>query len=177
MLGCSAPDPRTVEGTTELLGAAIERNDPAAVYPLLDRRARAALASIVKDRSAAMHLIAADYPESERAASLARLGDTALTRDPGELFARRCTERCLAEIGARLGAPARQRVAGDELEITTRRGTTLRFYRDREGRVGLVWNTRQLVDERLRANRELIQIRQNAEVYRRRRALESAAAP
>jgi hypothetical protein len=177
MLGCSAPDPRSVEGVIELLAAATQRSDAAAVYPLLDRRARSALNSIALDRSAAARLIAADYPEPERAAALRSLGDAARVSDPRALFVRRCPERCLAEIAARLAAPAQQRTLGVELEVTTLRGTTLRFHRDREGRVGLVWHTRELDAERLRANRERAQIAQNAEVYRRRRALENGAAP
>lgn len=177
MLGCSSPDPRTVAGATELLAVALESGEPAALYPLLDRRARAALNSIVLDRRAAARSIAADYPEPERAAALARLGDAAAAADARALFARRCAQRCVAELAGRLGTPVRQRVVGDELEVSTRRGTTLRFYRDREGRVGLVWHTRELDAERLRANRELVQISQNAEVYRRRRALEGGAVP
>lgn len=177
MLGCAAPDPRTVEGTLELLASAVDAGDATAVYPLLDRRARAALNSIALDRQRAARLIGADYPAQERATALAALGEAADAADAAALFAHRCQRPCLAEIAARLGAPAHVRNAGAELEITTQRGTRLRLFRDRERRVGLVWRTAELDRERLQANRELAQIAQNAAVYRRRRTLEGAAAP
>jgi hypothetical protein len=177
MLGCAAPDPRTVEGTLELLAAAADAGDAQAVYPLLDRRARAALNSIVLDRQRAARMIRAEYPPQERAPALAALGDALDAADPAILFARRCPPSCLREIAVRLGAPAQVRNAGPELEVTTQRGTTLRLFRDRERRVGLVWRTAELDRERLQANRELAQIAHNAEVYRRRRTLEAAASP
>lgn len=177
MLGCAAPDPRTVEGTLELLSSAVDAADARAVYPLLDRRARAALSSIVLDRQRAARLIAAEYPAQERALALAALGDAVDAADAATLFARRCQRACLNDIGARLGAPAQVRTVGAELEITTQRRTTLRLFRDRERRVGLVWRTAELDRERLQANRELAQIAHNAEVYRRRRTLEAAASP
>lgn len=177
MLGCTAPDPRSVEGLLQRLMSAVEAGDPSALYPLIDRRARSALNSIARDRAAAARLIAADYPEPERAVALSALGDAPQLDDPRALFARRCPKACVAELATQLGAPAEQRAAGKELEVRTRRGTTLRFFRDREGLLGLVWHTAELDDERLRVNRELVQITHNAEVYRRRRALERHSTP
>ena len=61
---------------------------------------------------------------------------------------------------------------GSELEVITARGGRLRMHRGQDGNWGIVWNTDALARERTRAARELVQIEQNADIYRRRRALE-----
>jgi hypothetical protein len=80
----------------------------------------------------------------------------------------------MADLGARLGAPVAQVARGAELEVRTARGGTLRLYRGKTGAYGIVWNTDALSAERSRAAREWIQIQKNAEVSRRRRAIEAA---
>jgi hypothetical protein len=172
MLGCSAPDPRSVEGILQRLMSAVESEDRRALFQLLDFRARSALHSIAKDRARAARVIAADYPEPERTTARAALGEAPEQNDPHAIFERRCPAACLAELASQLGAPAEEREVGGEIEVHTRRGTRLRLYRDREGRLGRVWRTAELEAEKVRANRELLQIRGNAEVYRRRRALD-----
>jgi hypothetical protein len=139
---------------------------------VIDQRARDALASIVKDRARAARLIRSDYPEAERPTALLALGDAVDVADPADLFAKRCTAACIAGLTAKLGAPVSQAMRGDELEVHTAQGGTLRLRRGEDGRWGLPWNTAPLFEERSRAARELVQIRTNAEVYRRRRQLE-----
>ena len=173
MLGCSAADPHTLEGTIELAAAAIDRGDAGALYARLDRRARAAMSSIAHDRTAAARMIRADYPEPERSVALAALGDTLDAADPAVLFERRCNAACMARLGDALGAPRQTRKDGKELLVTTSRGGELRFFRGRDGLMGLVWRTQELAQERTRANRELAQVVENARIYRRRRELET----
>ena len=176
MLGCSAPDSRTPEGALELAAAAVDARDAAALHRVIDYRARSALSSIAHDRERARLAIEADYPEPERTAALTALGDARGAPEGADLFARRCGEACMSELASQLGAIVSQRASGDELVITTSRGRELRLHRGRDGHMGLVWHTAELVQERLTANRELGQIRENAEVYRRRRALEAPSA-
>ena len=140
--------------------------------PFAPWRLTTALVSVVKDRKAAAQAIRADYPEPERAAALRALGDAAEVSDAGALFAHRCDARCVAELGTGLGAPVSESVSGDELRVRTAAGGDLRMFKGRDGLWGLVWRTQELSDERLRAARERLQIEANAEVYRRRRALE-----
>jgi hypothetical protein len=118
-----------------------------------------------------------DYPEPERATALRALGDGADAKDAADLFAKRCPSACLSELAARLGAPVGQVTRGDELEVRTAAGATLRMYRGQDGLWGVVWHTDGLSEERTRAWRELVQIEENAAVYRRRRALETGAGP
>ena len=120
-------------------------------------------------------MIRADYPEPERSLALAALGDTLDVDDPAVLFERRCGVACMARIGEGLGAPQRMRAEGKELLVTTSRGRQVRLFRGRDGLMGLVWRTQELDQERLRANRELAQVADNARVYRRRRELEADA--
>jgi hypothetical protein len=172
--GCFDPDPRTLGGALDAAARAVEAGDGRALFRVTDQRARDAIVSIVKDRSRAVRLIRADYPPAERSVALRALGDAAAAKDAPDLFAKRCCgAACMAKLAAELGAPVSHVERGDELEVHTTRGGSLRLRRGRDGWWGIVWNTTALFDERTRAARELVQIRANAEIYRRRRALES----
>ena len=176
--GCgeSAPDPRTVRGAIAAATLALEQRDSARLFRCIDQRARHAMASIVTDRKAAQALITAQYPQAERDAALQALGDAAQVATPAELFAKRCGAACMNALAAELGAPASEQPDGEEVVVTTVRGTTLHMHPGKDGYYGLVWNTRELSEERDRASRELGQITENASVYERRRTLERAAA-
>lgn len=139
----------------------------------MDQRSRHALAAIQAARSEARRLVLADYPAAEQAAALASLGDGALASDAADLFVRRCPARCQAELGRGLAAPVAERAVGDELEVETAAGTKLRLHKGNDTWYGLVFRTAELAEERDRAARELDQIRQNADIYRKRRALEA----
>jgi hypothetical protein len=175
-MGCFDADPRSVRGALDAAARAVEANDGRALFRVIDRRSCDALASIVKDRARAARLVRADYPKPEQAAALQALGDGLDVAGPDALFAKRCAASCLADLGAKLGAPIKQTARGDELEVETSRGGSLRLHRALDGWWGIVWNRPALYEERARAARELVQIRTNAEVYRRRRALEAGQA-
>jgi hypothetical protein len=163
---------QSVRGALAVSAEALESNDAARFFNVLDERSRFALSATVKERLAAKELIARDYPEGDRAQALAALGDAGEVQTPAELFARRCDAACLRGFRELVGAPAAERVEGDEVVVTTTRGTTLHMHAGTDRTYGLVWNTRALSDERARAARELKQIRENAEIYRKRSALE-----
>jgi hypothetical protein len=175
--GCFEPDQRTVRGALDAAARACEANDARALFSVVDRRGRDALFSIAHRRRLAAALVRTDYPEPERATALRALGDGADAKDAADLFAKRCPSACLSELAARLGAPVGQVTRGDELEVRTAAGATLRMYRGQDGLWGVVWHTDGLSEERTRAWRELVQIEENAAVYRRRRALETGAGP
>jgi hypothetical protein len=171
----SYDDAHTVRGALAQAARAVEADDRPALFQVIDRRSKAALISVFKDRTAAARAIAADYPEPEREAALRSLGDAATVRSPEELFARRCDRACVAELGANLGAPVSETPEpGGELIVQTAEGHRVRLFKGGDGFWGLVWRTQELFDERLRAARERLQITANAEVYRRRRQLERA---
>lgn len=172
---CHDPDPRSIEGALDAASRAIAARDTAQLFRVVDQRARHALASIVKDRREAAGLVARDYPVSERASALAALGDAASVRDAVALFAQRCDAACIEDLGRRIGAPASTEAAGDETVVHTARGETLRLHHGDDGWWGLVWNTAALSQERDRAAQDLAQIRANAEIYRKKRALEADA--
>jgi hypothetical protein len=176
VLGCWSPDTREPRGALALASQAVEAGDAKLLFRVIDVRSRHALAAIHKARSEAAGLIRAHYPADAQASALAQLGDAAVATDVTDLFVRRCPKACQAEIGARLGAPAGEKVvqgeAGPELEITTATGGRLRLYKGKEGHYGLLFHRQALSDERDRAARELDQIRQNADIYRKRKALE-----
>ena len=174
--GCgigSNPDPREIDGMMGYAALALERDDPAMLFRVIDERARHAMISIVEDRRAAAEVIRRDYPESQRAAALGALGDGAEAEDAAGLFAMRCDAACRQRFAGEVGAARDQREDGDEVVVTTARGAEVRVYRDVEGDWwGLVWNTAALDDERDRANRDLAVIEENAATYRRQRELE-----
>lgn len=171
--GCYDADPRSIEGALDAAARSLEARDARALFHVVDQRARHALASIVKDRRKATRLVAESYPAEDRPAALAALGDAALASDAADLFARRCTDACLDGLARRIGAPVGEKERGEEMVVETARGETLRLYRGSDGWWGVVWRTEALVAERDRAAQELRQIRENADVYRRRRALET----
>jgi hypothetical protein len=180
LVACFGPDPRTVRGALAAAARALEARDGRALFKVIDQRSRSAMQSAVGDRLEAAALIRRDYPEPERAQALASLGDAALVKDAAELFARRCGEPCMAELEAEVGAPVAEppeSTRTQELEVRTTRGGRLRLHRGKDGWWGIVWNTSALYAERTRAARELIQIQHNAEVYRRRRALDMLPPP
>jgi hypothetical protein len=140
-------------------------------FATLDQRTRFAMISTVNTRREARALIEADYPESEKAGALRALGEAALVPTGAELFARRCDLACLNEYADTVGAPASEVVRGDEVEVTTVRGRTLRMHAGTDGEYGIVWSTEATAAERAQASRELVRIRENAAIYRRRSAL------
>jgi len=176
LLGCWSPDTREPRGALALASQAVEAGDAQLLFRVIDVRSRHALAAIQQARSEAAGLIRAHYPADAQAAALAQLGDAAVATDVADLFVRRCPKACQAEIGARLGAPTSEKVvqgeAGPELEVTTATGGRLRLYKGKEGHYGLVFHRQELSAERDRAARELEQIRANADIYRKRKALE-----
>ena len=174
ILGCSgSSDYDSVRGCLAASADALEARDPARVFEALDERSRFAMAAIVKARVAARALILADYPASERPKALSALGDAAEVETPVELFHKRCDATCMQRLADLVGAPKSEVAAGAEVVVTTVRGNTLHMHAGRNGRYGIVWNTQPLSDERAQASRELVQIRENAAVYRRRRDLET----
>jgi hypothetical protein len=178
MAGCDGtPDPRTVDGALGYALRAVEHDDAAALYKVIDERARHAMISIVNDRREAARLVRESYPEAEQAAALRALGDAAEVTSAQALFARRCDRACREALGATLGAAAETRTEGELTVVTTARGTTVRLFHggDGHGWYGLEWHTAELSGERDRANRDLAIIRENAATYDRRRALEAAA--
>jgi len=140
-------------------------------FATLDQRTRFAMISTVNARREARALIEADYPESEKAGALAALGEAADVETGAELFARRCDHACLNEFADAVGAPASQVVRGDEVEVTTVRGRTLRMHAGTDGEYGIVWSTEATSAERSQSARELRRIKENAEIFRKRKAL------
>jgi hypothetical protein len=171
MLGCRTYDATEVRGALAGAASALEAGDGIRLFPYIDERARFALASTVKSRLGARKLIEADYPVAERPAAVAALGDAAQVKTPDELFARRCDPACMRTLAEQVGAPVSQSVEGDEVRVTTSRGTTLHMFAGHDGRYGIVWNTRACMAERAQASRDLRQIEENAAIYRKRREL------
>jgi hypothetical protein len=161
---CSCSDQaqrQSIRGALAVSAEALESNDAARFFNVLDERSRFALSATVKERSEARDLIVRDYPEGERAQALAALGDAGQVQTPAELFARRCDAACLRGFRDLVGAPAAEKTEGDEVVVTTTRGTTLHMHTGTDGTYGIVWNTQELSEERARAARELKQIREN----------------
>jgi hypothetical protein len=176
--GCGEPDRHTIRGALAVAARALEDGDGRALFAVIDPRARSALGSVVRHRQEAARLIATHYPEADQPAALAALGRAAEASDAADLFTRRCAAGCRAELAAAVGAPvAEEPLPNGDVEVRTVRGGRLRMHRGDDGRWGIFWRNEALNEERTRAARELTQIRHNAEVYRRRRALETAEAP
>jgi hypothetical protein len=149
----------------------VASRDAEKLYLVIDQRARFAMASIVKARARAAAIIRHDYPAEQQASALAQFGDALDVSDPAELFRRRCTDACFADLAERVGAPVEQRVEGDELLVRTTRGGELRLFKGDDQRYGIVWNTQALSRERQRAAAEEDLVRSNAQTFAKRNAL------
>jgi hypothetical protein len=171
MLGCRTYDATDVRGAMAGAASALESGDGIGLFSYIDERARFALGSTVQSRGDARKVIEADYPLAERSAAVAALGDAAQVATGAELFARRCAPDCMRTLAGQVGAPVSQIVEGDEVRVTTSRGTTLHMFAGQDGRYGIVWNTKACMAERAQASHDFRQIEENAVVYRKRRAL------
>jgi hypothetical protein len=160
-----------VRGALAASAEALEANDSARFFSLLDERSRFAMAGTVSALSSARQLIEADYPDAEKPRALADLGPAGRLNTPVELFELRCDARCRHSFSELVCAPESEVPAGDEIAVTTVRGGILHMHAGQDGGYGIVWKTAALHDERAQANRALGQIRDNAAVYRRRREL------
>jgi hypothetical protein len=170
---CSdAVERRSVRGALAASADALEAGDAERFFNLIDDRSRFAMQATVTIRREARQLIEATYPATEKAQALAGLGEAGAVKSAEELFRRRCDNACLHEFSELVGSPREETRSGDEVVVTTVRGTILRMHAGKDGGYGLVWRTEQLSEERAQANRELGQIRDNAATYRRRRDLE-----
>jgi|GEM_PF-4985765 len=167
----------TVRAALANAAEALEGRDAVRFFATLDQRTRFAMISTVNARREARALIEADYPESEKAGALAALGEAAEVATGAALFARRCDPVCLNEFADTVGAPASQVVRGDEVEVTTVRGRTLRMHAGTDGEYGIVWSTEATAAERAQSARELRRIKENAEIFRKRAALVKGRGP
>lgn len=168
---CFDPDPRSARGAIDGAAQAIEAQDGEALYRLIDERGRHALGGIVKARKQARERIEADYPRAEQASAIAALGDGATAENAAQLFAARCEAACMAKIGNLLAAPAREEKTAEGVTVHTVRETEIPMYVGKDTWYGIRWNTEALMAERDRASRELRQIEDNADLYRKQRAL------
>jgi hypothetical protein len=168
-----ASERRTVRGALAASAEALESNDTARFFSLLDERSRFAMAGTVAALSSARTLIESDYPEPEKQRALADLAPAGKATTAVELFELHCDASCLHRFSELVCAPQSEVPVGDEIAVTTVRGGVLHMHAGTDGGYGIVWKTAALHDERAHANRSLGQIRDNAAVYRKRRALET----
>jgi alkylated DNA nucleotide flippase Atl1 len=165
-------DPRTVEGALARAASALAQDDPAALFRVIDQRARHALAAIVQARREAAQVVRKSYPAAEQPRALAELGDAQDAADAAALFALRCPASCRGELAAKVGAPAETRQEGAITVVRTARDSELQLYRGSDTWYGIVWQTDALVRERDRAAAELELVQKNAELYGKQQALE-----
>jgi hypothetical protein len=173
--GCGerSEDPRTVHGALAKAARALEAEDSATLFRLIDQRARHALSGIVDARGQARALIEADYPASERAQALTALGDGAEVATAAELFQKRCAASCMQALAREVGVPVSEERKGQDVVVKTARGTILHMHAGKDTWYGLHFHTEALMAEAKQAAQELTQIRDNAAVYRKRRELEA----
>lgn len=165
------PNLRDERGALAAAADAVAQRDSAALFRVLDQRARFSLDAIVTARRAARQIVEQSYPASEVAAAVAALGDAAAVENGAALFGERCGEPCLSAIGEGIAAPRTVALEGALARITTVRGDTVLLYHADDGSFGLVWHSDELMREKSRAFAELALIKRNAAVYAQKRAL------
>ena len=164
--------PQTLDAMLDFAVSAIEANNPKALFRAIDERSRFAMDSIVSDRNRAAKIIARDYPDEAKRTALAQLGEAADVESATELFVSRCSKACMREFGLKVASRKSIEKHGNETLVHTVKGTQIRVYGG-PGTTGygLVWRNNKLTQERIKANRDLKTVIQNAKIYRQRRKL------
>ncbi len=166
------PDAREVDGAIASVIAAAEKRDAPKLFNSLDQRARFAMSGLIKARQKAAEVIQVSYPKEAQAQAFASLGDAYRADSATSLFALRCNDACMDALAAKMASPKEVVHEGDLARVVTVRGEQLELFRGNDGRYGLVWNTDSLKRESTRAYAELDLIEKNAELYKKKRALQ-----
>ena len=167
--------PQTVDAMLDFAGGAAGAKNAKALYRAIDERSRFAMDSIVADRKEALAIINADYPSELKATAIAQLGRAAKVKNAQDLFTYRCQNPCLQAFQRTL-SPSVDIINDDkELVVRLKSGKMIRVFGPPHARTGfgMVWKTKELDDERTKANRDLKTIRQNAKIYQQRKKLAS----
>ena len=154
-----------------LAAKAASEGDTDSLFWVVDERARHAMDGIVKARKRAEEVIVMGYPMELQGDAIAAFDGVAGLSSGRELFQERCDQACLDWFAQNLSAPLTIRKEGNVAHVTTVRGTKVSLFRDKSGRYGVSWNTKELARERTRAFAELELIERNAKQYARGRAL------
>jgi hypothetical protein len=169
-----APLPTTPEATLEALGRAAQGGDAARLWGLLDRTSRWSLMSVQRDLREVCALVRASYPSAQQARELQRCRQAAEAKTAEELFIAYAKGQGLLQPLARVGAPGPRRGTGDVLEIESG-GTRVALCREqrrerREERTGWAFcGLREHLEAlKLKAARDLVMVRENAESYKGR---------
>jgi hypothetical protein len=150
------PPDTTPEGAYSRIALAVADGHPRDAFAYLETEAQWASYSIHDARKKASERVAAAYPATERAATLAPWAAEASAPDGADVFALYAVRRGWVERLERdLSGAAHTDVRGDRATVVTARGTRYSFRRRENGIWGLTLFTAELVAEAERATRDL----------------------
>ena len=168
------PLPTTPEAALQALGRAAQGGDAARLWGLLDQTSRWSLMSVQRDLREICTLVRASYPREQQARELQRCRPAAEAKTAEELFVAYAKAQRLLRPLARVGPPGARRGTGDSLEIESG-GTRVALCREhrrvgREEHAGWAYcGLREHLDAaKLKAARDLVTVRENAESYKGR---------
>jgi hypothetical protein len=162
------PPDTTPEGAYLRIAHALSRGDAHMVFPYLEDAAQHAAFTIRDYRKQARDLVAADFPEPERARLLAEYGPHADAPDGSDVFvSMAAAQGWLGRLRRDLSGVAGVEVEGERATVVTARGTRYSFRKRHNGIWGLTLFTAELVAEAERAARDYDVVERAAEDYRR----------
>jgi hypothetical protein len=166
-LGRAFPADTTVEGAYLRVVLAVDNEKLGDAFAYLETEAQWACHTTFDYHKKIVDLIAAAYPEPERAAALARYHEAPLSADAPAFFAKLARSRGWeARLRRDLSGVARVEEQGERATLETARGTRYAFRRRENGIWGLTLFTGELRLEAERAARDAALVERAAADYR-----------
>lgn len=162
------PPDTTPQGAYLRIAYALSRGDAHMVFPYLEDAAQHAAYTIRDYRKQARDLVAADFPEPERARLVAEYQAHADAPDGSDVFVAMAAEQgWLGRLRRDLSGVGKVEIEGERATVVTARGTRYSFRRRQNGIWGLTLFTAELVTEAEKAARDFDVVKKAAEDYRR----------
>jgi hypothetical protein len=163
------PKDTTPEGAYLRIAKHLTQADERGMFPYLETEAQWASYTLFNARTEARALVQADFPESERGSVPKDVVESVPTgEDAFVALARK--KGWLTRLRKDLSAVQSVEIVGERAAVVTQRGTRYPFRKRENGIWGITIFTAELVNESVRAVRDLEQIKKSAEDYRRARS-------
>lgn len=161
------PPDTTPEGAYMRVVLAVSDDRLGAAFAYLETDAQWALFTALDYEKKMSDLVAASYPEPERAALLAGLADARAASGAEDYFARLArTLGFVARLRKDLSGAVKIEIKGERATVETARGTRYAFRRRENGIWGLTMFTAELRARAERASRDVVVIERAAADYR-----------
>ncbi len=162
------PSDRTPEGAYVRIAGSLGKGDPNGIFPYLETDAHWAAYSIRDARKEALSIAERSYPTEAKDKMRLEFETMASAPDGADVVSRMGEERgWFRRLRKDLSGVSSVEIVGERATIVTAQGTRYPFRRRENGIWGLTIFTAELVNEKERAARDLLVVKEAAEAYER----------